>query len=54
MTKGKQLRQQFKYDVAFSFLAADLAIANDLQARLAPGLNTFVYERQKENLLGRD
>lgn len=45
--------ENFKYDVAFSFLAADIEVAKDLCDRL-PGLRTFVYERHKEELLGRD
>lgn len=44
----------YKYDVAFSFLAADLSVAKDLQGRLEPGLVVFMYERRKEELLGRD
>jgi hypothetical protein len=44
----------YKFDVAFSFLAADLQIAKDLQGRLEPGLVVFMYERRKEELLGRD
>jgi hypothetical protein len=43
-----------RYDVAFTFLARDLAVAKDLADRLAPGLKTFVYDRQKEELLGGD
>lgn len=48
------LTQVLKYDVAFSFLAQDLGVAQDLESRLTPGLNTFVYARRKEELLGRD
>lgn len=48
------MNQAFKYDVAFSFLAADLPVAQDLAGRLQPGLAVFVYERRKEELLGRD
>ncbi|MDQ6689067.1 MAG: hypothetical protein M3Z18_00965 [Gemmatimonadota bacterium] len=46
--------RSYKYDVAFSFLAADLSVAKDLQGRLEPGLAVFMYERRKEELLGRD
>ncbi len=48
------MKTVFKYDVAFSFLARDLGIAQDLENRLTPGLSTFVYARRKEELLGRD
>lgn len=44
----------FKYDVAFSFLAQDLGVAQELENRIKPALNTFVYGRRKEELLGRD
>jgi hypothetical protein len=43
----------FRYDVAFSFLARDLAVAEDLAERLT-GLEPFVYSRKKEETLGRD
>lgn len=43
----------FDFDVAFSFLSGDLGLAKELADQLV-GLRTFVYERQKEDLLGRD
>ncbi len=43
-----------KYDVAFSFLKADLKFAQRLAGDLEPALSTFVYARQKEELLGQD
>src|SRR5687768_3991511 len=46
--------QTYKYDVAFSFLAADLGVAKDLASRLSPGLTVFVFDRFKEDLIGRD
>jgi hypothetical protein len=57
--KGRRLSakgvvSEFKFDVAFSFLARDLPIARDLADRLTPGLRVFIYERQKEELLGGD
>ena len=48
------MSEEFKYDVAFSFLARDLEIAQDLAERLEPGLTTFVYARRQEELLGGD
>lgn len=44
----------FKYDVAFSFLSRDLKYAQKLAQDLEPALSTFVYTREKEELLGRD
>lgn len=44
----------FVYDVAFSFLATDLATAHDLADRLSPALRTFVYDREGESVLGGD
>lgn len=45
--------ESYKYDVAISFLARDLTIAKDLADRLE-GLRVFVYDREKEELLGGD
>lgn len=44
----------YKYDVAFSFLARDLHLAEELANDLQPALSTFVYSRHKEELLGGD
>jgi hypothetical protein len=48
------MTEQYKYDVAFSFLKQDLEIAQSLATNLEPGLRTFVYARRQEDLLGRD
>lgn len=44
----------FRYDVAFSFLSGDLALAETLADGLAPALSCFVYSRKKEEILGGD
>jgi len=47
-------QDEFKFDVAFSFLSVDLPLARQLSDGLAPGLSSFVYDRKKEELLGTD
>lgn len=44
----------FPYDVAFSSLATDVALAEALARDLSPTMLTFVYSREKETLLGGD
>jgi hypothetical protein len=44
----------FKFDVAFSFLAADQARAVAISARLTGRLRTFVYSEQQKELAGAD
>lgn len=44
----------YRYDVAFSFLAKDVHLAEQLANDLQPALSTFVYSRRKEELLGGD
>lgn len=53
-TLDERTNEGFVHDVAFSFLATDLAIAHDLADRLTPALRTFVYDREGEALLGGD
>jgi hypothetical protein len=43
-----------KYDIAISFLSADLARARELFAALAPRLSVFLYERRQEDIAGTD
>jgi hypothetical protein len=45
---------KYKHDVAISFLHNDEPLAIDLQSRLAPSLNTFVYSKHQEELAGTD
>jgi hypothetical protein len=42
-----------KYEVAFSFLAQDLALATRCSEALSP-LTTFVFSRHQETLAGTD
>jgi len=49
-----QLQDSFRYDAAFSFLSKDLPLARQLADALDPPLATFVYARNKEDLLGQD
>src|SRR5436853_7925697 len=45
--------EDFKYDVAFSFLSGDLGLAHALD-NLLPNLRTFVFDRKKEDVKGDD
>jgi hypothetical protein len=45
---------QFKYEVAFSFLAQDEPLALELAGLLTERLSVFVYSKQQENLAGTD
>jgi len=42
---------EYRYDVAFSFLASHLKDAEALARLLEPKLSTFVYAREKENVV---
>lgn len=44
----------YLYDVAFSFLSQDVALAEQLGDTLAKELSVFVFTRNKEELLGQD
>lgn len=48
------MNQDFKYDVAFSFLAKDEALATELNDLLADRLATFLYSKRQEELAGKD
>jgi hypothetical protein len=48
------VKDSYRFDVAFSFLSRDLAVAEQLADLLRPGLEVFLYSRQQENLLGSD
>lgn len=54
MILGNDMTNDFRYDVALSFLSKDLDLAKNLASRLEPGLSVFVYDRHKEDLLGSD
>jgi hypothetical protein len=43
-----------KYDVAISFLSADLALATALADKLSDGLKLFFYPRSQEDLAGKN
>lgn len=42
--------EEFKHDVAFSFLSSDLGLAKALADEIAP-LKAFVYSRKQEELI---
>jgi hypothetical protein len=44
----------YKYDVAFSFLADDSALALELSDEIAETHESFVFPRKQEELVGRD
>ncbi len=45
---------QFKYDVAFSFLAKDEILATQLNDRLQDRVTTFLYSKKQEQIAGTD
>ena len=45
---------QFKYDLAFSFLAADESFASNLNDLVQDRLSTFLYTKRQENIAGTD
>lgn len=45
---------QYKYDIALSFLARDEHIAMEIYGRLKDRYNIFVYSEQQKNLAGKD
>lgn len=47
-------QDNYKYDVAFSFLAGDEALATELNDLLQDRLNTFLYSKKQEELAGTD
>jgi hypothetical protein len=44
----------FKFDVAFSFVASDEGLATEINDRLQDRLSTFLYSKQQEGLAGTD
>jgi hypothetical protein len=55
--RGEQLTsgsEQPRFDVAISFLHADLKIAQGIRDQLTPTLSCFVYDRYQEQIAGRD
>jgi hypothetical protein len=47
-------QDSFKYDVAFSFLAQDEALASELNDLLQDRLKTFLYSKEQEAIAGTD
>lgn len=45
---------QYKYDIALSFLARDESIAKDIYNRLKDRYNVFIYSEQQKALAGKD
>jgi hypothetical protein len=45
---------EFQYDVAFSFVAQDEALATELDELLSPRVRTFLYSKKQEQLGGTD
>lgn len=48
------MQKNFKYDVAFSFLAQDEGVATELNDLLQSRLKTFLYSKKQEVLAGTD
>ena len=46
--------QQWKYDVAISFLSKDEPIAIELHRHLIDGLEVFIYSKKQEEIAGTD
>ena len=46
--------EQYKYDVAFSFLAQDEALATQLNDLLQDRVKTFLYSNEQETIAGTD
>ena len=47
-------KEEYKYDVAFSFLADDESIAIELNDLIQDRLSTFLYSKKQEELAGTD
>jgi hypothetical protein len=47
-------KAEYKYDVAFSFLAQDEAVATKLNGLLQNRMATFIYSKQQEQVAGTD
>ncbi len=48
------MARNYRYDVAFSFLADDSALALELSDEVAETHESFVFPRKQEELAGRD
>lgn len=46
--------ENYKYEVAFSFLKEDESIASEINDMLQDRMQTFLYSKEQENLAGRD
>lgn len=44
--------EDFKYDVAISFVTADQGVAKELAARLSPNMRVFVYFEEQSSIAG--
>jgi hypothetical protein len=51
--KGKENKND-KYDVAFSFLEQDEALADEINQMLKSRISTFIYSEHQEQLVGKD
>src|SRR6056297_3068211 len=47
-------KEDFKYDIAFSFLADDEQIAIDISERIKDKFEVFIYSKRQEDLVGTD
>ncbi len=48
------LKENYKYDVAFSFLAKDESLATELNDLLQDRLKTFLYSERQKEIAGKD
>lgn len=46
--------EEFKYDIAISFLQQDISLASALHEKLREGFNVFFFPRNQEQLAGTD
>ncbi len=47
-------KKKYKYDIAISFLHQDEQVARDIDNRLSPNFEVFVYSKKQEELAGTD
>ncbi|MGB6689028.1 MAG: hypothetical protein WBE76_14430 [Terracidiphilus sp.] len=52
--QSKTQSEDFKYDVAISFLVQDISLAASLNEKLSDGLEVFFFPRRQEELAGTD
>ena len=48
------VHDQFKYDIAFSFLSQDETVAQQINDELQDRYRTFIYTEQQKKLAGTD